>query len=73
MIAASHRLTGTNRPHNSLYVLSDHGAVATRYDERQLSRTKAMYMYSPGRAPVTFDLDGVGFGCLRILGRQAPG
>ena len=64
VIAAPQRLTGANRPHNSLYVLSDHGAVATRYDERRLSRTKAMYMYSPGRSPVTFDLDGVRFGCL---------
>ncbi|MFC1401851.1 MULTISPECIES: carbon-nitrogen hydrolase family protein [Streptacidiphilus] len=64
VVAAPHRLTSPNRPHNSLYVLSDRGAVVTRYDERRLSRTKAMYMYSPGRSPVTFDLDGVRFGCL---------
>ncbi|WUH89750.1 carbon-nitrogen hydrolase family protein [Streptomyces sp. NBC_00433] len=64
VIAAPHRLTGANRPHNSLYVISDHGAVVTRYDERRLSRTKALYMYSPGSTPVTFDLDGARFGLL---------
>jgi predicted amidohydrolase len=64
VIAAPHRLTGANRPHNSLYVLSDRGRVVTRYDERRLSRTKAVHMYSPGRAPVTFDVDGTRFGCL---------
>ena len=64
VLASVHRLTGQNRPHNSLYVISDQGAVVTRYDERRLSRTKAAYLYSPGQAPVTFDVDGTRFGCL---------
>ncbi len=64
VIASVHRLTGPNRPHNSLYVVSDHGEVVTRYDERLLSRTKVSYLYSPGVSPVTFDVDGVRFGCL---------
>ena len=64
VIASAHRLTGPNRPHNSLYVISDRGEVVTRYDERLLSRTKVSYMYSPGVSPVTFDVDGVRFGCL---------
>ncbi|MFD8508509.1 carbon-nitrogen hydrolase family protein [Streptomyces sp. NPDC059687] len=64
VIASAHRLTGPNRPHNSLYVISDRGEVVTRYDERRLSKTKVSYMYSPGTAPVTFDVDGVRFGCL---------
>lgn len=63
-IASVHRLTGPNRPHNSLYVISDRGAVVTRYDERLLSKTKVSYMYSPGVSPVTFEVDGVRFGCL---------
>ncbi|WP_245797766.1 carbon-nitrogen hydrolase family protein [Mangrovactinospora gilvigrisea] len=64
VIASPHRLTGPNRPHNSLYVVSDRGGVVTRYDERQLSRTKVSYLYSPGASPVVFDVDGVRFGCL---------
>ncbi|WP_055522714.1 carbon-nitrogen hydrolase family protein [Streptomyces graminilatus] len=64
VIASVHRLTEPNRPHNSLYVISDHGEVVTRYDERLLSNTKVSYMYSPGISPVTFDVDGVRFGCL---------
>jgi predicted amidohydrolase len=64
VIPAVHRLTEPNRPHNSLYVISDRGEIVTRYDERLLSNTKISHMYSPGRSPVTFDLDGVRFGCL---------
>jgi predicted amidohydrolase len=58
-----HRLTPPHRPHNSLYVISDEGTVATRYDERLLSKTKISYMYAPGSSPVTFEVDGVRFGC----------
>lgn len=64
VIAAVHRLTEPNRPHNSLYVISDRGEVVTRYDERLLSNTKVSYLYAPGSSPVTFDVGGVRFGCL---------
>jgi predicted amidohydrolase len=50
------------RPHNSLYVFDDHGKLVTRYDERTLSTTKLNYMYTPGKKPVTFELDGYRFG-----------
>nr|WP_222851071.1 carbon-nitrogen hydrolase family protein [Phytoactinopolyspora mesophila] len=62
VVGSIHRLTPPHRPHNSLYVISDRGEVATRYDERMLSNTKITYMYSPGSAPVTFEVDGVRFG-----------
>ncbi len=62
VVGSIHRLTPPHRPHNSLYVISDRGEVATRYDERLLSNTKITYMYSPGSAPVTFEVDGVRFG-----------
>ena len=58
-----HRLTPPHRPHNSLYVISDRGELVTRYDERMLSNTKISFMYSPGKLPVTFDIDGIRFGC----------
>jgi predicted amidohydrolase len=69
VLGSVHRLTPPHRPHNSLYVISDQGAIVTRYDERMLSRTKVTYMYTPGSAPVTFDVDGVSFGC--ALGMEA--
>lgn len=64
VLGSVHRLTAPNRPHNSLYVISDRGRVANRYDERMLSNTKVSYMYTPGSAPLTFDVAGVRFGCL---------
>ena len=58
-----HQLTQPHRPHNSLYVISDRGELVTRYDERMLSNTKISFMYTPGKAPVTFEVDRVRFGC----------
>jgi predicted amidohydrolase len=63
IVGAVHKLSSPHRPHNSLYIISDQGQLVDRYDERMLSNTKLSFMYSPGRAPVTFDVDGVRFGC----------
>jgi predicted amidohydrolase len=63
VLGAVHRLTPPHRPHNSLYVISDQGRVITRYDERLLSYTKLSFMYAPGSTRVTFQVDGVRFGC----------
>jgi predicted amidohydrolase len=62
VLGSVHRLTPPNRPHNSLYVVSDQGQVHTRYDERMLSNTKVSFMYTPGAAPVTFEVDNVRIG-----------
>ena len=69
VLGSIHRLTPPHRPHNSLYVISDRGRIATRYDERMLSHTKVSYLYAPGSAPVTFEVDGVRLGC--ALGMEA--
>jgi predicted amidohydrolase len=69
VLGSVHRLTPPRRPHLSLYVISDEGRIATRYDERLLSNTKVSHMYTPGSAPVTFTVDGVRFGC--ALGMEA--
>lgn len=58
-----HQLSQPRRPHNSLYVVSDRGELVTRYDERMLSNTKISFMYTPGSIPVTFEIDGIRFGC----------
>jgi len=64
-----HPLTPPHRPHNSLYVVSDRGALVTRYDERMLSATKISFMYAPGHLPIIFEVDGLLFGC--TLGMEA--
>jgi predicted amidohydrolase len=63
VLGSVHPLTPPHRPHNSMYVISDHGELVTRYDERLLSNTKLSFMYTPGSVPVTFEADGVRFGC----------
>jgi predicted amidohydrolase len=63
VFGCQHRLSPPHRPHNSLYVISDAGELVTRYDERLLSHTKISYMYTPGKAPITFEVDGLRFGC----------
>jgi predicted amidohydrolase len=69
VLGSPHPLTPPRRPHLSLYVISDDGAIATRYDERMLSNTKVSHMYTPGSQPVTFTVDGVRFGC--AMGMEA--
>ena len=62
VIPSVHQLPVPRRPHNSMYVVSDQGKVVTRYDERTLSTTKITWMYTPGKEPVTFEVDGFRFG-----------
>jgi predicted amidohydrolase len=62
VIPSVHLLPAPSRPHNSMYVVSDQGQVAARYDERALSTTKISWMYTPGKEPVTFEVDGYRFG-----------
>jgi predicted amidohydrolase len=63
VLGSVHPLTPPHRPHNSMYVISDAGELVTRYDERLLSNTKLSFMYTPGSAPVIFEVDGLRFGC----------
>jgi predicted amidohydrolase len=62
VIPSVHQLPAPNRPHTSVYVVSDQGNVVARYDERTLSTTKITWMYTPGKQPVTFEVDGYRFG-----------
>ncbi len=64
VIPSVHRLPDPGRPHNSMFVVSDQGKIAARYDERMLSTTKFTWMYTPGTQTVTFEVDGYRFGLL---------
>ena len=64
VLGSAHPLTPPNRPHNSLYVISDQGQIVDRYDKRFCSQTEITHFYSPGFEPVVFDVDGYRFGCV---------
>ena len=55
-----------------MYVISDQGELITRYDERLLSNTKLSFMYTPGSDPVTFEVDGLRFGCAMGIEAHFP-
>lgn len=63
VLGSAHPLTPPNRPHNSLYVISDAGQVVDRYDKRFCSHTEITRFFSPGFEPIVFDVDGYRFGC----------
>ncbi|MFF1305236.1 carbon-nitrogen hydrolase family protein [Streptomyces sp. NPDC058307] len=69
---APHPLTPPHRPHNSLYVVSDAGALVARYDKRHLSHTEVSYLYTPGTAPLVFAVDGVRFGVALCIEANFP-
>jgi len=64
VLGSAHPLTPPNRPHNSLYVISDTGKIVDRYDKRFCSQTEITQYYSPGFEPVVFDVDGYRFGLM---------
>ncbi|MBV9795018.1 MAG: carbon-nitrogen hydrolase family protein [Actinobacteria bacterium] len=68
---SAHRFSGTSAPHNSLYVISDGGEVAARYDKRFLGRTDLDH-YSPGRHFSTWVIDGVRCGALICYDYRFP-
>lgn len=67
-----HPLTPPNRPHNSLFVVSDHGQLVARYDKRFLSHTEVSYLYSPGRQPLVVEVDGIRFGFALCIEANFP-
>lgn len=72
VIGCNHRLTDPNRPHNSLFVISDTGEVVTRYDKRFCSHSEITEWYSPGRHPRMFTVDGFKLGCALCIEVQFP-
>ncbi|MDY0813872.1 carbon-nitrogen hydrolase family protein [Kitasatospora purpeofusca] len=67
-----HPLTPPNRPHNSLYIVSDAGRPVARYDKRYLSHTEVSYLYSPGQQPLVVEVDGVRFGFALCIEANFP-
>ena len=72
VVGSCHRLTPPHRPHNSLYVISDRGEVATRYDKQFCSHTEITDWYTPGRECCVFEVEGWRFGCALCIEIHFP-
>ncbi|MEU4218794.1 carbon-nitrogen hydrolase family protein [Actinoplanes sp. NPDC026623] len=64
VIGSTHRLTGGNKPHNSLYIIDSAGALVDRYDKLFCAgditeRTGDLAHYSPGNHLTVFEINGV--------------
>jgi predicted amidohydrolase len=58
VLGSTHRLTESNRPHNSLYLISPQGEIIDRYDKRFCTRQDLRRM-TPGDHFVFFTINGV--------------
>ncbi|MGD1065274.1 MAG: carbon-nitrogen hydrolase family protein [Vulcanimicrobiaceae bacterium] len=65
-------ISGEHRPRNSVYVVSDLGEIAGRYDKRLCSYNEIQNHYSPGFAPLVFDARGLRFGCALCIEINFP-
>ena len=72
IVGAVHYLTPPHWPHNSLYVISDRGELAGRYDKRMCSHTELTRRDSPGFEPLVFEIDGFRFGCTLCIEINFP-
>jgi len=78
LLGSTHRLTGKNKPHNSVYVINSRGNIVDRYDKRFCTGlggkrpTLDLSHYSPGNRYVTFRIKGVNCGVLICYDYRFP-
>lgn len=63
ILGSMHRLSGKNKPHNSLYLITPDGEVTDRYDKRFCTVSDLKY-FTPGDHFVTFNINGINCGLL---------
>ncbi len=69
IVGSTHRLTGNHKPHNSLYIITDHGKLFDRYDKMfcagdRACKTGELRHYSPGNHFSIFEIKGIRCGVL---------
>ena len=69
ILGSSHRLTGSHKPHNSLYIIDSRGDIVDRYDKMFCAGDRSgkegdLAHYSPGDYFCTFRIKGVRCGTL---------
>ena len=78
LLGSTHRLTGKNKPHNSVYVINSQGKIVDRYDKRFCTGiggkrpTLDLCHYSPGKRFVTFRIKGMNCGVLICYDYRFP-
>jgi predicted amidohydrolase len=77
VMGSAHRLSGTRKPHNSLYVIDDGGQVVERYDKRfcggdRDGTTGDLAHYTPGDHSSVWTIDGVRCGALICYDYRYP-
>lgn len=78
LLGSTHRLTGTHKPHNSVYVIDSKGSIAGRYDKRYCTGegdpkpTMDLSHYSSGNHFTTFRIGGVTCGVLICYDYRFP-
>lgn len=71
LLGSIHRLSGNNKPHNSLYLISSTGELVDRYDKRFCTDGDLKF-FTPGDHFVTFEINGVKCGLLICFDLRFP-
>ncbi|HEV8390703.1 MAG TPA: carbon-nitrogen hydrolase family protein [Dongiaceae bacterium] len=72
LMGSVHPLEDGRRPHNCLYLIGPDGTLRTRYDKRFCSHNELTGWYTPGIEPMTFEINGVHFGCAICIEVRFP-
>lgn len=72
VIGSCHRISHTERPRNSLYIVDSQGDIHDRYDKRFCSHSEIEDWYSAGLRPVVFEINEVRIGCATCIEVQFP-
>lgn len=71
ILGSAHKLTDSNKPHNSLYAISPKGQIIDRYDKRFCTTGDLKY-YSPGNHFVVFKINEIKCGLLICYDLRFP-
>ena len=71
VLGSMHKLSGNNKPHNSLYLINPNGEVVDRYDKRFCTEGDLEF-FTPGDHFVIFDINGIKCGLLICFDLRFP-
>lgn len=72
VIGSAHQLSNGNKPHNSLYIISNKGEIINRYDKRKCSQNEIDNWYTPGFKTCEFEISNLKFSCALCIEIQFP-
>ena len=76
VVGSNHQLNTPNRPHNSVYIISNEGKLHNRYDKQWCTESEITDWYAPGQASqsntTVFEINGVRFAIALCVEIQFP-